>query len=135
MELLTTTWINVVEHAGRRHAIQARREVPGLPDDPFEELLEGIHRLGVVELEVDDYVAGIADGLTNPLRPDAGTLACVRESVEGTKPCFEVRDRMLDVQCRHAPSFDPPRPTHLLRSPVTMVRLGPAAMPVSSSPR
>jgi hypothetical protein len=40
-----------------------------LPDHPFEELLEAVCRLGIIELEVDDDVAGIANGLPNLLRP------------------------------------------------------------------
>ena len=55
----------------------------------------------------------------DPLRHDAGTLACLGELVERPQPRRQVGDRVLDVQRRHgSPSFEggslrrPRRPAH-----------------------
>lgn len=60
---------------------------------------------GAVEVEVDEDVGRVVDGLSDGVGADAGPAAHVGEAVEGGVPGAEVRDRVLDVECEHATSI------------------------------
>ncbi len=78
-----------------------------MPDDAVEEFLEALRRIGIVERKVDDDVVGISNRLTHLLRSNARVLARFGKVVECTKPRIEIRDRVFDVQRRHAFSSAP----------------------------
>lgn len=74
------------------------RDRPDLiPQEPKEilRLVEGR------EIQVDDDVAGIVDGLSNTLGSHTGLTPGIRDPIEGRKPCLKVADVVLDVQGEH----------------------------------
>src|SRR5438067_7642708 len=79
-----------LQYAGLRGASEARREVAGLPNDRFEELLELRRSLNRLKLQVNHDVGGIVDWLVDAFDQHTGFATRAGEPAERLEPRLEV---------------------------------------------